>query len=1399
MKGKKKGRILTVSLAASLLLSTGIPYNVKAESLIIPNTVEDVEKVLLSLSKEQRDALNRIDAKPHFTISPDIDTTSKELVEIIVEFKQSPAKIEVMKQAVNGKSITLIAAKSKVEEEHRVFKRHIESLQTEENTNTYDLVNVKITREYKHAINGVSMTLPGVTIKDLVESGVVKRIYKDSEIKLDLPKQTNNELNGKMADSIPQIGVDKLHKENIRGKGIKVGVLDTGIDYNHPDLAESYKGYRAKSGENPAEVNPTDVLGWDFVNNDADPMETTYEEWLNTQEPEFAPNGSAYYTSHGTHVSGTIAAQKNNNVDYAVKGVAPQVDLYSYKVLGPYGTGSTQGIIGAIDKSISDEMDVINLSLGSSESDPLSPMSIAVNNAMLSGVVTVVAAGNAGPNEKTVSSPGTAALGISVGASDVSMKIPTYTGMALKENFVNVQLLGKGFSDEIKKLGGKSFSMVHVGLGKKEDFTGKNVKGKIALIQRGEITFDEKIRNAKDAGAKVVFVYNNVDGEITSYLGEDANYIPSFRLTKEDGERLKKLGQVPFVFMKMSNMETEGDRLADFSSRGPVVTNYDIKPDVVAPGVSIMSTIPEFINDPESGLNYNNAYARMQGTSMAAPHVAGVAALILQENPDYTPFDVKAAFMNTSDDLNGDYSVNEVGAGRIDAYQAVHADTSIKVIDKTNTIENGQIVEMDEVTGSIVFGKIYKEDAKPNLDSKKVSIHNTSKNQKKYKVNVEYHRARNGIQDATENGVKITVPESVILESGKTEEIQVGLEIPTHAKIGNYEGYIHVENAKDATESYQIPFAVVVSEKGFNYVTTNRPSLTNDTPFWDYYEPFIHGKMKLNSPMKTIDVIVKDGATGEALGYLGTIDGSRFEPDMDYFLLQMFNGFIYPFTNDPTKPISDISTKLPAGDYKMEMIGRDEEGKTYTVDITTIVDNKGPEVDMKMNGVIEVNDSMFTEEDGQNAVWVHGTVNDATVNLLQSKGMEYDQSSNQMGYYMNGSWMMNGFFDVAADGFVKFGIEKSDIEDQPLKLRLATWDMATAINNQYLVFMKEGTEYTSAIFDAKEVKLGDTLTMTVSLNNVKQFISGEFDVEFANEIFKFQKVQLNSAIKKYAKEQGLELTLDEAVVTEGQFFNTVKVGSTINGNVFSGLDGDMPIFDVKFKVVNDDQPYGKYDFKVLNGTYMKADETEATTISHYSTDVISLFSKQSTVQGYIGPEAFLHEDGFLYNKDYTKVGAKVYAQSRSGKKYHGTIDTLGRYTIPKIPASNQVYTIVIDVPGHLKTMQDFIPGFTVDGDIRGQRITFPLVKAVAGDITGDKMVDIRDIQAVVDAYGDKDTSILQEDINQDGVVDEQDVRLIEKNFLMKGPDAAVGAVPKEKIGNKGIEYFLRLIGLELNN
>lgn len=1402
MKGKKSIKILTGALAASMLLSSGVPYNVLAENTSKPAGVTDAKAVLTNLTKEQRHALKTLEAGPGFVISPDINTSTPEKVNVIVEFEQAPAKVEVLKQAAKGKKLTSSAAEQKVEESHHEFKVALQQLQKKRDAEK-DFQSAKITREYKSAFNGVAMTLPGNIIEDLVRSGAVKRVWNDQEVQLDLPKETAKAaVQPKMADSVPQIGVDKLHAENITGKGIKVGVLDTGIDYNHPDLKDAYKGYRTQEGADPTKVDPNSVKGWDFVNDDADPMETTYKDWQNSGGYPEVYNGSPYYTSHGTHVAGTIAADKKNTVDYAVEGVAPDVDLYAYRVLGPYGSGDTNGVLAAIDKAVKDGMDVINLSLGANINDPLYPTSVAVNNAMLAGVVTVVAAGNAGPGEGSLGSPGSAALPITVGASDAAITIPTYTVDAGDWHIDKMMLLGKSFTDKLEDLKGQPLSVVYAGLGKPADFTGKDVKGKLVLIQRGEIAFDEKIKNAMQAGAKAVIVYNNVEGEITAYLGESTSSIPSFRLTKADGEKLRAQGDVTLTFGELSNTKTEGDRLADFSSRGPVSQTDDIKPDVVAPGVAIFSTVPEYINDPKDGDNYTVAYERMSGTSMATPHTSGVAALILQANPDYNPFDVKEALMNTAVDLKEERSVYEVGAGRIDAYKAVHADTAIEVIDKTPSIENDEEVEMEEKTGSIVFGHKYQlEQHAPITDSRKVVIKNNNKtDEKEFKIEVEYSPTSVGVQDAAKNGVILNVQDSIKVAAGASGEIHPEIFIPENAEFGRYEGYIHITDKHNETETYQVPFAVRLSERGLASVDLLRDAMATDpTNFHPYMErPSSPLTFKLNSPLKTIDAVVKDRKTGKTLGLVGTLDASDIKPNLEYIMFSGMGGYVYPFTGDPSHPIADRPVMLPEGDYELDFIGYDNEGKSYTKGDSIIIDNTIPEMKFKdlQPGVHEVNESMFTNEDGEHAVWVHGNIYDSTVDALKAKGLPYDQKANMIAYYQNSAFPSGRLNTIQANGDFKFGVLPEEV-NEPLNLRLFGFDTATAGSMGYgfkdYTFVKEGTEYAVSSYNKDKVRLGEKITLTLNLNNVKQLLSGTLEVPYDKKMFTFTDVKPNPALTKYAEEHGLNVKLSNPAIAEDDWGAKVKVGASLEGREFKGLDGDTPFLDVTFEVTNDESVNGFLSFKPDQFSYTQSGAADVVTISAFQAKGFTLISKHSMIRGHIEPEAFLNEQGWLPINDYTKLGAKVYAVAGNGQKYTGTIDKNGQFEIHNVPVSDKEYDIIVEIPGHLQSKLTTKLGKMQDGELVGQLYSARMDDNLAGDVNDDKMIDIQDIVQVVAFYG-KDHK--KEDLNQDGIVDEKDVRFIEKNFLKVGPDAKKNAKPKEKHGKKGLEDFLRAIGLE---
>lgn len=1400
---KKQLRMVMIFMAIALLLSALVVPS--TQSVQAQKNSNDAKEIMDNLTKEQRAAINELSVEPGFQVQPGINQNNDDPVEVIVEFRQDPAKVEIAKAQANQKRnvSSLADAEKNVEKSHKDFKQAITQMDQKKlgrlANESSKQTEMKITLEYRDAFNGVAMTLPGTAIKDILSTGLVKRVWKNEKIQLIYPTVEEESIKPKMIDSVPQIGVDRLHDKGITGEGIKVGVIDTGIDYNHPDLINVYKGYRETEGENSADLDPDSVMGWDFVDNDADPMETTYKDWMATGAQEFDYNGNSFYTSHGTHVSGTVAAQQENSVDYAVKGVAPGVELYNYRVLGPYGSGDMNWVIGGIDKSVRDGMDVINLSLGANQNDALSPASIAVNNAMLSGVVTVVAAGNNGPSTQTVGAPGASALGISVGASDVSQTIPTFTATAGNLVFEDVQLLAKNFTDKIEELKGQTYQIEYVGIGSVVDYEQKDLNGKIALIQRGVIPFNDKLINAMNAGAAAVIMFNDVAGQIPQYIGEGTSYIPSFRVSKEDGLQLVELtkNNASFTFDELGNTQSEGDYLAAFSSIGPVATSYDIKPDVIAPGVAIFSTYPFFINDPH-GKNYDRAYARINGTSMAAPHVAGVAALILQENPGYNPFEVKAALMNTSVDLQESYSVYQVGAGRIDAYEAVYAKTSIKVIDTVDMYENEEWIKINHETGSMRFGSHYLKAGVDVSESKNLEIENSGVNDKTYTIEVDFLHAKNNRQDATANGVELDVPSSVTVPGNESVTWNAEISIPSDAAGGTYEGYLRIVNQEDGEESYQIPFAINYSEKGFGLVEFDRPSVPNR---WDYHPflmPFMGLELMLNSPMESVDLIIKDSETGEALGTVGTFNNLAAE--INYYSSDAFMGHMLPFTGDPNKPIGEDLVKLPEGDYIYELLGTDQDGDTFSAEKVVVVDNTPPEMTFLdwEPSIIEVEESMYTEEFGHNALWVHTKVYDSTIDLLNSKGLDFDQSGNFITYYQNNDFP--NVLGVGPEGDMTFGVLPEEIEAGPVQLDLVPVDMATSADTRALtryIFIKKGTSYVEQTYDREKVFLGDSFTMTLNLEQVENLLSGSAEVQFDRELYEFEGVSVNKEFQKYIDENEITINLDEPTIEEGYWNDTVHVGASIEADeYFEGFSGNAEFLDVKFKAISDEYFEGSAAMGIGDLTYKQHGEEELQKMPVLLQKTFELVPKHSVLTGYIYPEAFTQANGFLETNDYEELGVKVFAVSEGGEKYEAeSITNYGEYIIRGVPASEKEYTVHVELPGHLNTKTTIHPGFMYNGEFIGEDFWVNATTGLAGDVNNDGVIDINDVMRIVTQYGKDHPNV---DINIDGIIDEIDIRYIEKNFLQVGYDAK-NKKPKEKLGKRGLNDFLQALGLEPNN
>lgn len=1320
-KQKLFKKVTVAGLSFGMVFSTvaSIPSSVNGET--IDTSPLSSLNALKHLTDSQRKALKDLELnnKTGLQLSPSIHLDTEEDISIIVEFHHKPVKVAQLQASLKGEVLSKTKAKDNIAKEQKKFKEDLGKIFEGENDKSYD-----IKYHYTEAFNGVAMTLPANKIESLLQTEAVKTIWGNEAVSIEPPSKkevSSLNISTRMADSNPYLGVDRLHQEGLTGEGLKIGVIDTGIDYNHPDLKQAYKG------------------GYDFVDNDEDPMETTYEDWENSRKPEIS-NGNAYYTQHGTHVSGIIAGQGTNKSDYATTGVAPDAEIHAYRVLGPYGSGMTENVLKGIDQAVEDGMDIINMSLGASINDPYFPTSVAVNNAVLSGVTTVVAAGNSGNAAYTLGSPASSALALTVGASDTPLDIDTYEGK-LSTQSVALQLLGRHYSDRIEDFEGQTLPIVEVGLGKPEDYTGKDVEGKIVLVSRGEITFNDKIKFAKLHGAKAIFIYNNEgEGQIPYFLGENKDFIPAFGLTKSDGESLlEELSDSnEFTFNKIGTVKTEGDHLADFSSRGPSKFNYDIKPEVTAPGVGIQSTVPSYMVNHEESENYEYAYQRLSGTSMASPQVAGMAALLLEANPDLKPEDIKTILMNTADPLNGDYSVFEVGAGRVDPYEAIHSSMKFQVIDETTNIANGEEVLIDEKTGSIGFGLQYN-DGQAIRDQRTIEVSNHGNEKKTFTGEVEF---TNHSLKADKNGVHVVFDKKISVKAGKTKKTNAFVMIPKTADQGFYEGYITYTNVNDPEETYQIPFSIRVAKEGFDFLQLDKQVLTTNPGSYVGSFPVATFGFQLNSKVEQVDVVLADGETGEDIGYVGYFNGSDLQIGVPYGLYG-YGGNYYPFTGDEDYPIHLKEKLADQGHYKLKFIATNENGKTFTESDDIFVDNTTPEMKTSIDDQL-----VYEFAEGQQTYPITGTLIDNEVDDIQAAGIDISQTDNFAYEYLY-SMFPDNLIRPNADG--TFEKEIPLVRPTNNLARLEGFDAATnKTERKTYHFVPEGTAYMTGTYDQKSAKPGDIVTFTMTANNVKQLKEAKFTFYYIDSM-EILDIKKNAALSDYDVDLQTDLSIGS--------FSNAKIDLTLNED--QEINGDIPMLDVTFKVTDNKWT----NFAGFNSTSNRYIDANGKTVPAQGyIEGLKLLNQTGIITGGFVGQGFLKPDTSIdFSRDYTQVGASVELVSPDGTEYTTDISTRGFFRYDNIPVNPEPYTLKVNIPGHFPYYEKIMVNTEEDGQLTGT-LTNTTAFTYAGDVNQDDVIDIFDALFLKEKWQSDDRSA---DINDDGIVDQKDWSYVETNYLMR--------------------------------
>ncbi|MHC0037553.1 S8 family serine peptidase [Pseudoneobacillus sp. C159] len=783
MKTKNLRKLFSSLLVLMLALSMYNP--VFAASSKDQLSEESVKQMSQIISQQQKAA------KKGAVLHKDLQNlTGDEEVAVIVQLSEPPVAMVEGISKLSGKKFTATMekeAKQKVTAQQQIFEKQMITKG----------LNAKVGFKYNYAFNGMSLKLKASQVAELMNLKGVQLVEPDEEVHALGKVAPSDTFTPAMNTSAPHLGVPALWAEGIEGQNVKVAVLDTGIDYLHPEFEGVYKG------------------GYNFVTHDAkyargrdadDPYETTPLDRAAGQ-PEVNANGNEFWTSHGTHVAGTIAAQGKNT--FGIKGLAPKVELYAYRVLGAYGSGATSGIIAGIDKAAAEHMDVMNLSLGGSSTSSTASDSIAINNAALAGTIAVIATGNSGPNRGTIGNPSTAAFSIAVANSTVpadvhSSDIQVTLDGASPTTYSKVELMGTKFGVNPGDTLTGEYDLVAVPkVGATADYNGLDVNGKIALVARGDIAFVEKIAAAKAAGAVGVIIHNSSTGSGTpgpynGNLGDSFAFIPTYNMSYTDGNALRTTLATKSAKVSFSNFSKRvqpGDDINTSSSRGPSTPNFDIKPDVSAPGTNIMSSVASYGKD-YPGIDYSESYDRYTGTSMATPHVAGVVALLKSAHPNYTAFDLKVAVTNTAKQLDtAKYDVFSQGAGLVQPYKAVHTDALAYSLDKVTFSNN----TYDNVKGTITYGNVPTGSA--NSITKDVKVKNLTGSPSDYNVSVQVTKAATG---AFANA-KVTVDKTSFTLNDE-QLLKVTLSYPAGAGATGIEllGYVHITNG---TTKMSLPFA----------------------------------------------------------------------------------------------------------------------------------------------------------------------------------------------------------------------------------------------------------------------------------------------------------------------------------------------------------------------------------------------------------------------------------------------------------------------------------------------------------------------------------------------------------------------------------------------------------------
>jgi len=642
-----------------------------------------------------------------------------------------PSAVEVLKENKNFTSSWLVKLKTaSISQSSAANISNIENSQSSvlSAIKSMDL-NVTVLAKTSKLVNSIVVKGNKKDVEKLLANSEVENVYPVYDYELDI------------ADSADYIKATPLVEGGVaNGEGVRVAVLDTGIDYTHA----AFGGEGTLEAYAAAAEDPTDEVswpkgqvkgGWDFVNEDPDPIDAG--------------------TSHGTHVS------------HSVTGIAPNVELFVYSVCSNVncpGLAQLNALEAAMDPNgdgnIEDRVDVINMSLGGDYGGPATDaVGLLINEAVRLGTNLVISAGNDGAYPFIVGGPSTSENALSVGA----MTHPVTKAAVIEGAFLGEEadVNASGFNPEPEF----SFDNTVAPLVYPTDnqmacdpfADGTDFTGKAVIVDRGACNFTQKVINAQDKGALFVLIANHTPeaGAAAPGGSDPAVTIPSVGISYELGMALKDAlaAEEDVAYSVSSELFDQEGAIASFTSRGPSMSGL-LKPEITAPGVAIMTA------EPGTG----DGLTPINGTSFSGPMTAGAVSLLKEALPERNAFELKATLMNTAS-LNVTMEprathpdttmapISYIGAGLVDVEKASNLPVAAWAKDTKQAALSFGLVNLAETTQL----------------TKTVQVKNFSNEAKTYTLDLEQRFA----DDVERGSLSMSYPESITIPAGQTFSFDV--------------------------------------------------------------------------------------------------------------------------------------------------------------------------------------------------------------------------------------------------------------------------------------------------------------------------------------------------------------------------------------------------------------------------------------------------------------------------------------------------------------------------------------------------------------------------------------------------------------------------------------------------